>query len=127
MQMLKQDAACFYSNAMASEAFSGWSISAEVTRTNDHTVQELCGQLREQGAASVSVITLLDKAARRAVDLTPDYRGFEVRSPTPVPSWSSCMPVRTCMRPACAWSLLLLQKPCCVAWQTLLYRAEALG
>ena len=42
-------------------------------------LQELCSRMRKQGAASVSIITLLDKVARRVVDLTPDYRGFEVR------------------------------------------------
>lgn len=42
-------------------------------------LQELCSRMRRQGAASVSIITLLDKVARRVVDLTPDYRGFEVR------------------------------------------------
>ena len=36
--------------------------------------------MRKQGAASVSVVTLLDKVARRVVDLKPDYRGFEVES-----------------------------------------------
>ena len=37
--------------------------------------------MRKQGAASVSVVTLLDKVARRVVDLKPDYRGFEVCAP----------------------------------------------
>lgn len=43
-------------------------------------MQELCARMRKQGAASVSVVTLLDKVARRVVDLKPDYRGFEVGS-----------------------------------------------
>ena len=30
-----------------------------------------------------------------------------------------CIYVRTCMRPACTWRLLLLHKLCCAAWQTL--------
>lgn len=38
--------------------------------------------MRKQGAASVSTVTLLDKVARRVVDLEPDYRGFEVCYPT---------------------------------------------
>lgn len=78
MRMPAQDAASYTSRPMASGAFSRWLISTEMTYTDAHTVQELCGQLREQGAASVSVIALLDKAARREVDLMPDYRGFEV-------------------------------------------------
>jgi hypothetical protein len=41
-------------------------------------VQEVCSRLRSQGAASVATVALLDKAARRTVDLQPDYRGFEV-------------------------------------------------
>lgn len=41
-------------------------------------MQELCSRMRTQGAASVSIVTLLDKVARRVVDLKPDYRGFEV-------------------------------------------------
>ncbi|CAL5221099.1 g3231 [Coccomyxa viridis] len=41
------------------------------------TLQELCSRMRKQGAASVSTVTLLDKVARRVVDLEPDYRGFE--------------------------------------------------
>ena len=36
--------------------------------------------MRTQGAASVSVVALLDKVARRVVDLKPDYRGFEAGS-----------------------------------------------
>ena len=41
-------------------------------------MQELCARMRKQGAASVSVVALLDKVARRVVDLKPDYTGFEV-------------------------------------------------
>ena len=37
--------------------------------------------MRQQGAASVSVVALLDKVARRVVDLKPDYIGFEVCCP----------------------------------------------
>ena len=43
------------------------------------TAQELCARLKSQGAASVSTVTLLDKSARRQVDVQPDYKGFEVR------------------------------------------------
>ena len=42
--------------------------------------QELCARLRTQGAASVNTVTLLDKSARRQVDLQADYKGFEVRA-----------------------------------------------
>ncbi|KAK9914830.1 hypothetical protein WJX75_001089 [Coccomyxa subellipsoidea] len=41
------------------------------------TLQELCARLRSQGAASVNTVTLLDKSARRQVDLQADYKGFE--------------------------------------------------
>lgn len=43
--------------------------------------QEVCARLMAQGAASVATITLLDKAARRTVDLQPDFMGFEVSTP----------------------------------------------
>ena len=81
-----------------------------------HAVQELCARLRAQGVASVSIIALLDKAARRTVDLAPDYRGFEVGAPPPVPP---AEPLHACqdfaLRPACTWRLLLLHKLCCIA------------
>ncbi|CAL8468800.1 g8341 [Coccomyxa elongata] len=41
------------------------------------TLEEICARLRSQGAASVKTVTLLDKSARRQVDLQPDYKGFE--------------------------------------------------
>ena len=44
-----------------------------------YPAQEVCARLLAQGAATVATVTLLDKAARRTVDLQPDYRGFEVR------------------------------------------------
>ena len=77
-------------------------MTAAVTLMGARTVQELCGRLQKQGAASVAVITLLDKAARRTVDLAPDYRGFEVTVPPSVPPGKLCMHVRARMRPACA-------------------------
>ena len=59
-------------------------MTASMTLRGAHMVQELCARLQKQGAASVSVIALLDKAARRTVDLAPDYRGFEVTASRPV-------------------------------------------
>ena len=100
-------------------------MTASVTLMGARTVQELCGRLRAQGAASVAVIALLDKAARRTVDLTPDYRGFEVTAPPPVPHGKLCKHVRTCMSPACAWTLLVLHK--CAAQHGKKKRADAVG
>lgn len=42
------------------------------------TLTVLKRMLIDRGAASVSVVTLLDKVPRRLVDVTLDYRGFEV-------------------------------------------------
>jgi hypoxanthine phosphoribosyltransferase len=42
------------------------------------TLSFLKETLRTRAAASISVCTLLDKPSRRKVDLTPDYRGFEI-------------------------------------------------
>ena len=42
------------------------------------TLSFLMKNLKARGAASLRVLTLLDKPSRRKVDLTPDYRGFEI-------------------------------------------------
>ncbi len=42
------------------------------------TLQRLVAAVRSRGAASVKVCCLLDKPARRVVDLCPDYVGFEI-------------------------------------------------
>lgn len=41
------------------------------------TLQSLISSLQEQGAASVKIATLLNKQARRVVDVQADYVGFE--------------------------------------------------
>ncbi len=45
------------------------------------TAQRLTGAMLTDGAASVRLATLLDKPARRVVDVIPDYVGFEARRP----------------------------------------------
>ncbi|AMA74507.1 hypoxanthine phosphoribosyltransferase [Aneurinibacillus thermoaerophilus] len=42
------------------------------------TLSYLIDIIRRRNAASVKVVTLLDKPARRTVDLKPDYCGFEI-------------------------------------------------
>lgn len=42
------------------------------------TLQRLVAAIRSRGAASVKVCCLLDKPARRVVELRPDYVGFEI-------------------------------------------------
>ena len=42
------------------------------------TLSFLKENLKARGAASLRVVTLLDKPCRRQVDLAPDYRGFEI-------------------------------------------------
>ena len=41
------------------------------------TIDRIARLLRAEGAASVGVVTLLDKKARRVVPMVPDYIGFE--------------------------------------------------
>lgn len=43
------------------------------------TLKALISTLQQQGAASVKIVTLLNKKARRAIDIQADYVGFEVR------------------------------------------------
>ena len=43
------------------------------------TLQALIAHLQHQGAASVKIVTLLNKQARRVIDIQADYVGFEVR------------------------------------------------
>lgn len=43
-----------------------------------HTLKSLVSNLQQQGAASVKVVTLLNKQARRVIDIQADYIGFEV-------------------------------------------------
>lgn len=43
-----------------------------------HTLQRLVEAIRSRGAASIRTCCLLDKPARRVVDLHPDYVGFEI-------------------------------------------------
>lgn len=42
------------------------------------TIDSVCKMLKNKGAASVKVVTLLDKPSRRVIDIQPDYIGFEV-------------------------------------------------
>lgn len=42
------------------------------------TLKALISHLQQQGAASVKIATLLNKQARRAIDIQADYVGFEV-------------------------------------------------
>ena len=42
------------------------------------TLSFLCGRCLDRGAASVTVVTLLDKPARRAKAVTADLAGFVV-------------------------------------------------
>jgi hypoxanthine phosphoribosyltransferase len=42
------------------------------------TLSYLIDIIQRRNAASVKVVTLLDKPARRTVDLTPDYCGFQI-------------------------------------------------
>ena len=77
--------------------------------------------MRKQGAVSVSIITLLDKVARRVVDLTPDYRGFEVRPAC----YARGAPTMHFILTACKWSTANRGAPhrhhprCLLAWLNL--------
>lgn len=42
------------------------------------TLDYVSNLLKARGAGSISIVTLLDKPARRVVDLTPDYVGVDV-------------------------------------------------
>ena len=42
------------------------------------TLTKLTALLRERGAASVKVVTMLDKKERRKYEFTPDYCGFDI-------------------------------------------------
>ncbi|MBW9212942.1 MULTISPECIES: hypoxanthine phosphoribosyltransferase [Terrabacteria group] len=42
------------------------------------TVKTVCETLMNKGAASIRVVTLLDKPCRRVVDTKPEYIGFEI-------------------------------------------------
>lgn len=42
------------------------------------TLKALISHLQQAGAASVKIVTLLNKQARRAIDIQADYVGFEV-------------------------------------------------
>lgn len=42
------------------------------------TLKGLVSHLQQQGAASVKIVTLLNKQARRVIDIQADYVGFEV-------------------------------------------------
>ena len=43
-----------------------------------NTLYRLVKYLKERGANSVKTCTLLDKPARRVIDLTPDYAGIQI-------------------------------------------------
>ena len=43
------------------------------------TLKALKSSLQQQGAASVKIVTLLNKQARRKVDVQADYVGFQVK------------------------------------------------
>ena len=57
------------------------------------TLKSLISSIQEQGAASIKIATLLNKQARRVVDVQADYIGFEVYSlPLHVtPDWYTSM------------------------------------
>lgn len=57
------------------------------------TLKSLISSIHEQGAASIKIATLLNKQARRVVDVQADYIGFEVYSlPLHVtPDWYTFM------------------------------------
>jgi hypoxanthine phosphoribosyltransferase len=42
------------------------------------TVQAVKGMLANKGAASVKIVTLLDKPSKRVCDVNADYVGFEI-------------------------------------------------
>ena len=44
------------------------------------TIHTVCRTLLHKGAASVKIVTLLDKPSRREADVKPDYIGFEVEN-----------------------------------------------
>jgi len=44
------------------------------------TIYTVCRTLLHKGAASVKIVTLLDKPSRREADVKPDYIGFEVEN-----------------------------------------------
>jgi hypoxanthine phosphoribosyltransferase len=44
------------------------------------TIQSVNELMLHKGAASVKVVTLLDKPSRRVVDVKPEYVGFEVEN-----------------------------------------------
>ena len=44
------------------------------------TLANLKALLSERGAASVKIVTLLNKAARRAYDIVPDYNCFDIEN-----------------------------------------------
>ncbi|MGQ9705918.1 MAG: hypoxanthine phosphoribosyltransferase [bacterium] len=44
------------------------------------TLDYLIGQLKEKGAISISIATLLNKKERRKVDIEPNYIGFNVEN-----------------------------------------------
>ncbi len=44
------------------------------------TLANLRALLLERGAASVAIVTLLDKKERREYDITPDFVGFEIEN-----------------------------------------------
>jgi hypoxanthine phosphoribosyltransferase len=44
------------------------------------TINSVTNLLMHKGAASVEVVTLLDKPSRRVMDVTPKYIGFEVEN-----------------------------------------------
>jgi Phosphoribosyl transferase domain len=49
------------------------------------TADRLMSYLKEQGPASVSLVTLLDKEERRKIPIKADYVGFKARSLSPSP------------------------------------------
>ena len=49
------------------------------------TLKSLISSLQQQGVASVKIVTLLNKQARRTVDIQADYVGIQVNR------WSGCM------------------------------------
>lgn len=70
------------------------------------TAVRLTAALAAAGAASVRLATLLDKPARRAVEYSPDYTGFEVRGHNHAPT---CAPLTGT---ACCTPSQRMHQPC---------------
>ena len=55
-----------------------WAMQVEDIVDTGRTLQALVSNLQQQGAASVKIVPVLNKQARRVIDIQADYVGFEV-------------------------------------------------